>query len=169
MSNCKYCKKEFIPHSSNHKMCSIKCGQDAIRYAKQIKEFVEIENLEGEIWKDIEDEPGYIVSNMGRIASNRNNLVGYKLINLHYNRNGYIMVVFKRRPLSRTTVVHRLVAQAFIPNVENKNNVNHKNSIRDDNRVENLEWCTQKENIEHMILAGRGRKNCKYKLLEQSV
>jgi hypothetical protein len=66
---------------------------------------------------------------------------------------GYMLVrLSSPRAVGR---VHRLVAQAFIPNPLSKPSVNHINNCRDDNRVENLEWCTQQENLAHAANQGR--------------
>lgn len=100
------------------------------------------------------------VSNLGRVRSvdtvriqvNRwggttvRHLQG-KLLALCKTRGGYLMVGCGRRNIRR---VNRLVAEAFIPNPENKPHVNHINGVRQDNRAENLEWCTPAENLRHM-------------------
>jgi hypothetical protein len=111
-----------------------------------------------EIWKDI---PGYEnlyqVSNLGRVRKlplNRFNVVKKLTI-----MNGYFTTrLTKVRRQRKTSFVHRLVAEAFIPNPENKPFINHINECRRDNRVENLEWCTQGENNIHSLRVNNARR-----------
>ena len=104
-----------------------------------------------EIWRDIAGYEGlYQVSNCGRVKSfyrggrilKQSLKRGYMFVELYLNTNGKIHIV------------HRLVAQAFIPNPLNKLEVNHINGIKTDNRVENLEWVTRSENEQHAYDTG---------------
>ena len=67
------------------------------------------------------------------------------------DKDGYILISLVKDKKRTTRRVHRLVAESFIPNSENKPQVNHKNGIRNDNKVDNLEWCTNSENHVHAI------------------
>jgi hypothetical protein len=97
-----------------------------------------------EIYKPIEGFDKYFVSNMGNVKSDKTNRLLKIQTNLSYSRVG-LSNINKRSCF----LVHRLVAKAFIPNPENKLTVNHINHNTYDNRVENLEWNTSKEQNEH--------------------
>ena len=88
----------------------------------------------------------YLIYRDGRIFS----LITNKFLNPCNNLDGYPKVTCDKKIRS----VHRIVAEAFIPNPENKPEVNHKNGIKTVNHVENLEWTTKQENIAHAINNG---------------
>lgn len=98
-----------------------------------------------EEWRDIEGYKGlYKISNLGNIISFYGKYK--KQLKKHYNKSGYQIAILIKDGKYKTHYVHRLVAQAFIPNTENKPCIDHINTDRTDNRVENLRWVTQKEN-----------------------
>lgn len=106
-----------------------------------------------EIWLPIEGfEDSYEISNTGKIRSlaTKKGMWG-KELKLLITNNGYYRVSLRKNNLPFFNLVHRLVAKHFIPNSENKLEVNHKNGIKIDNRAENLEWNTRQENRSHAI------------------
>jgi hypothetical protein len=119
--------------------------------------------IKGERWEPVTGYGGkYVVSNWGRVKCMTNkkrfflqqgfDKDGYRVVTLFKNDNGLKNNVF---------FVHRLVCEAFIPNPENKSSVNHKNLIKTDNMVSNLEWLTHKENIQHYHNVRKNKLNLK--------
>ena len=101
-----------------------------------------------EEWRDIRGYEGlYQISNLGRVKSLRDNHGKYreKILNPS-NRKGYLIVSLCRKGRKREFKVHRLVALHFIDNPNNYSQVNHKDENKENNRVDNLEWCTPKYN-----------------------
>lgn len=116
-----------------------------------------------EVWKDVVGYEGlYQVSNLGRVKSveryKDNNgtkqLVKEKIKATRKDKQGYLLLDLYKNNKSKTVRVHRLVAQAFIPNPQNKETVNHIDGNKENNTVENLEWATQKEQNEHIYRTG---------------
>ncbi|QHZ59760.1 HNH endonuclease [Alteromonas phage vB_AmeM_PT11-V22] len=109
-----------------------------------------MESFTKEVWKDsLEFPENYEVSNLGKVRNKR----GHILAQEHHKTNCYrVRLCVSRVKYSRS--VHRMVAEAFIPNPENKPEVNHIDGNRLNNMLENLEWNTRKENMEHATREG---------------
>ena len=108
-----------------------------------------------EIWQAIDGHPDYKVSNFGRVMSFRLYKYGVIMTPTPRNANSYLSILLThQKRSSKHYQLHRLIAIAFIPNPENKPFINHKNGIKTDNRIENLEWCTKSENVLHAFRTG---------------
>jgi hypothetical protein len=135
-----------------------------------------------EIWKSIKNYDGiYEVSNLGnvrsldRLVKNKYYFILKKGKKLKItNCNGYSIIGLNKENKRIGFYVHRLVANAFIKNIENKKEVNHINGIKSDNRKENLEWNTRSENQIHAVrnklnVAIKGEKHYASKLTEKDI
>ncbi len=137
-----------------------------------------------EIWKDITGyENKYLVSNFGRVksldctherATKGTFTIPGRVMAGSKDTRGYPQMLLAKNGNKKTIKVHRLVASAFIPNPDNKRTINHINGIRTDNRVENLEWATDSENIKHAFATGlmvgmKGEKHPLTKLSNENI
>ena len=107
-----------------------------------------------EEWKDIKGYEGkYQVSNLGRVRSiprsGKHCTRKEAKIMFLSDRKGYKAITLYKSGKRKTISVHKLVAEAFVPNTKSKPVINHVNGDRADNRAENLEWVTQSENVQH--------------------
>ncbi len=120
-----------------------------------------------EVWKSIEGYEGmYEISNLGRIKSFKADKQNGKILKLKNSTSGYSKCALFKDNHPTTFTIHKLVAQAFIPNTDNKSQINHIDGNKENNRVDNLEWCTPKENMKHASKTGlikRGRRNKRVK------
>lgn len=107
-----------------------------------------------EIWKPVKGfEKLYQVSSTGRVSNYRKVLATFVL------PKGYRRLTFKVDQIPHNRLVHRLVAEAFLSNPENKLEVNHIDGDKANNLLENLEWCTSSENKQHAIASGLSTYN----------
>lgn len=95
----------------------------------------------------IKDFPNYYVTESGDVYSRASGRI--KKLKQNKLNCGYLMVSLCNNGKTKKYLVHRLVAQTFIPNPENKKEINHKNGIKTDNKIDNLEWSTRSENVLH--------------------
>jgi len=134
-----------------------------------------------EEWRDINDFDGYEVSNLGNIRGKdrlRKGKHGLRLTNGQpmkqvFNKKGYPEVRFRKEG-THTRLVHRLVAKAFVPNHDNKSQVNHIDGNKLNNRADNLEWVNNSENQKHAYKLGlqpsrAGENNSKAKITDKDV
>ena len=107
-----------------------------------------------EIWKDIEGYEGlYQISNYGVVKSLKKyagkSLRKEKILKTYKDKDGYIKVILCKNSKTRFLSIHRLLAEVFIPNPDNLPQINHKDENPLNNKVDNLEWCTQQHNVIH--------------------
>lgn len=114
--------------------------------------------------KEIAGYPNYMIDSVGRVWSKNRN----RFLLASKDKDGYMQVVLCKDGLRKTHRVHRLVAEAFIPNRDNLPVVNHLDGVKDNNCVENLEWCDVSHNTKHAYKIGslnqKGERNnsCKH-------
>lgn len=107
-------------------------------------------------WEFVKDTNNkYLVSRDGDVVSlNFNGTNEIKKLSQYKSKQGYMFVKIQFGKVSKRILVHRLVAEAFIPNPNNYPEINHKNGIKNENNVINLEWCNRSQNVKHAYKTG---------------
>lgn len=156
-SSCKTCHKKTSISTRNKERAR---ERDKIsRYKRKEKERLKfrVNDFEGEIWKEIPNtRKNYFVSNLGRVKSTK---WGKGIIlKQGVTEKGYLQVCLNYGNFRKSKRVHRLVAEAFIPNPNGYKEINHKDENKLNNMVENLEWCDRKYNMNYGTVKERIRK-----------
>lgn len=110
------------------------------KYPTNINNNIDITN-----YKEIPEYPNYLITQDGKVFSKSHK----KFLKLKKDGSGYMMINLYNNTIKKYALVHRLVAEIYIPKIQGKNIVNHKNKNKSDNRVENLEWVNESENMIH--------------------
>lgn len=146
--------------------------------------WLSLEDFQGETWKVVEISPQYMISNYGRVKSIERTVCHFRkgrMVCRKYEskilriiKDVYYRVGLKNnnKEQQKQYSIHRLIAMAFIPNPQNKPFVNHIDGNKHNNTIENLEWCTYRENLDHAIksnLVPYGVRSPKSKLKEDEV
>lgn len=119
-----------------------------------------------EVWKDIEGYEGYYqVSNLGKVR----NIKFQRELKACFDSYGYLIVVLSKYGKHRTRTVHRLVAETFIPNTSKLPSVNHKDENKQNNNVDNLEWCDTKYNCNYGTRNKQISKRVSKKVMQLSI
>lgn len=128
--------------------------ENLIGYKKEVQQFIPKVDTKKEVWKKVKDNDLYLVSNFGRVK--RLTYIGEnglkyreRILSYSVSSDKYMKANLITKDGRKDFRVHRLVAEAFIPNPDNKPFINHKDGNKFNNTVDNLEWCTQQENIDH--------------------
>lgn len=155
MKICKVCGKSlplglFYGSKKTCKRCICEKNTNKLKEKQNNK----YPDLPGEEWKAVVGFEGkYVVSNLGRVKS-IGKKTRYAILSVTVHKQGYLRVGLNKDDSHKAYLVHRLVAEAFISNPQNKRTVNHIDGNKANNHVSNLEWCTQQENNIHAHKTG---------------
>lgn len=148
-----------------------------IKTRSDFKKFIQtypltVDDLHGEVWAPIKDCESYQVSNYGRVKSFKKGTT--HILKPFLDRNGYLTCTLRVNRKQKPINVHRLVAKAFIPNPDNKPQVNHIDGCKWNSCFSNLEWATREENMCHADITGlrmmpQGEDNSQAKLTTEQV
>lgn len=111
-----------------------------------------------EDWKEIKGFPNYMISNFGNVWNKKRN----RTVSTSKNNHGYMQVCLYNNGKKTVKTVHRIVAEAFLPNIYERDEVNHKDENKTNNNVNNLEWCNRKYNANYGTAIERTKEK-KYK------